>query len=260
MELIEQISLVDLLLAVSFIVILTGLSFLERLRLEKDFLIGAARAFAQLYIAGGILVYLFATRHPGIIVLVLIVMLVVATHTAVARQTKRVRNIYPIIWFSLIAGSGITMLMLTEVIMRWKPWYRPEYLIPIAGMIIGNCMNGAALAAERLTADIRGNRQLIEAKLALGASSFQASRTFIIRSIRASLIPSINSMMVVGIVQLPGMMTGLIIANQSPVMAVRYQLVIIYAIAFSVGITSMLVVYQSYRQFFTRSHQLIDDL
>jgi putative ABC transport system permease protein len=260
MELVKQISLVDLMLAGSFIVVLMGLTFLERLQVAKDFFIGAARAFAQLYIVGGILVYIFTTRHPGLIMLVLLVMLAVATHTAVSRQTVRIRNIYPIIWFSLIIASGITMFMVTEVIVRWKPWYRPEYLIPIAGMIIGNAMNAAALAAERLSADIRGNRQLIEAKLALGASSFQAARTFVIRSIRASLIPSINSMMVVGIVQLPGMMTGLIIAHQSPVMAVRYQLVIVYAIAFSVGVTSMLVVYQSYRQFFTRSHQLIEDL
>jgi putative ABC transport system permease protein len=261
MPLIETISLFDLLYASGLMVLLVALSLWEKLRLEKDLVVGTLRSFIQLYIVGAILIYIFRKNVAGLILLVLFIMLAAAAKIAVDRQTHRVRNLTGMVFVSLILSSGFTLFMLSIVIIRWKPtWYNPQYLIPIAGMVIGNAMNAAALAVERLQSEVRASRNVIEAHLALGATAYQACKTFIVRSIRASMIPSINTLMAVGIVQLPGMMTGQIISNVSPVQAVRYQLVILYGIAFTVGVASMIVVHLTYKSFFTSAQQLREEI
>jgi putative ABC transport system permease protein len=258
---VETISFVDLLYASGLMTLLVALSLWEGLRLEKDLIVGTLRSFVQLYIVGAILVYIFRKNMAGLVLLALFIMLAAAAKIATDRQTHRVRNLTRLIFVSLILSSGFTLFMITIVIIRWKPvWYNPQYLIPIAGMIIGNAMNGAALAVERLQSEIRASRNIIEAHLAIGATAYQACKAFIVKSIRASMIPSVNTLMAVGIVQLPGMMTGQIISNVSPVQAVRYQLVILYGIAFAVGAASTIIVYLTFRNFFTRAHQLREEL
>lgn len=154
-----------------------------------------------------------------------------------------------------MAGTGFTLFIVIVVIINVEPWYTPQYIIPIMGMILGNSMNGVALAAERLSSEIRGKRALIEARLSLGATSRDAVSDIVASAVRAAMIPTINSLMTVGIVSLPGMMTGQILSGTDPIIAVKYQIVVMYMIAASVMISSVLIVQRGYKQFFTEYHQ-----
>jgi putative ABC transport system permease protein len=157
----------------------------------------------------------------------------------------------------MLIGSGLTLVYVGAVVVRMDPWYNPRYLIPLFGMIVGNAMNAAALAAERLDAEMRNRRTEVEAYLALGASAERAAREPVRRALVASLIPTINGLMVVGIVSLPGMMTGQILAGASPLLAVRYQIVVMFMLASSVAITSAAVTLWSRSRFFNPDLQLI---
>jgi ABC-type iron transport system FetAB permease component len=117
--------------------------------------------------------------------------------------------------------------VLIGLVVRPQPWWEPQYLIPIAGMILGTSMTSAALAGDRLQADLAARREEVEARLALGFSGREAVQPLVRASLRASMIPTVNGMMTVGLVQLPGMMTGQILAGSSPLVAVRYQIVVV---------------------------------
>ncbi len=260
MDAVHNISLFGLLLAYSMILVLIGLSHLTRLKLEKDLFIGSLRAMGQLYIMGAVLVYIFSLHRWYVVMGLLILMMLFATHTAIRRIKRPIPGLFTITLSALIAGSVITLVFITGVVVGWKPWYEPRYLIPIGGMVLGNSMNGLALAADRLVSELAGNRHRIETLLALGASPSQAAKQSILRSARAAMIPSINNMMVMGMVLLPGMMSGQIIAGASPVTAVRYQVVIVYAIIFSAALSTLFLLYRLYRKFFTAAYQLRHDL
>ncbi|HEX8960459.1 MAG TPA: ABC transporter permease, partial [Geobacteraceae bacterium] len=126
----------------------------------------------------------------------------------------------------------------------------------LAGMIIGNSMNGASLAAERLASEVRERREEIETAICLGATARQASETAVRNAFRAALIPTMNTMAAMGIVSLPGMMTGQILSGTAPAIAVRYQIAIMCAITGAVAITAFLILLQGYRHYFTAAHQL----
>jgi putative ABC transport system permease protein len=142
------------------------------------------------------------------------------------------------------------------LVVGYSPWYDPRYLIPLAGMIIGNSMNGASLAAERLSAELYERREEIEAALCLGATARQASESSVRLAFRAALMPTMNTMAAMGIVSLPGMMTGQILSGTEPIIAVRYQIAIMCAITGAVAITSFLILVQGYRRYFSAAHQL----
>lgn len=251
----------DLALASALILIAIAISQWQRLGIGGAFAIGAIRAVVQLVLVGYILVYLFAVSRWWLVLLAMLVMLLVATATATRRPAKRVavvnrRTLWTICVTAMFFGSAMTLAYVTEVVLKVRPWYEPRYLIPLFGMIIGNVMNGAALAAERLTAEIENRRGEIEAYLALGADSARAAAEPVRRAQLAALLPTLNNLMVVGIVQLPGMMTGQILAGQSPLLAVRYQIVVQFMLAGATAITTAIVVLWYRRTFFTPADQL----
>src|SRR6185295_16144408 len=156
--------------------------------------------------------------------------------TAAATRGRKLasgrRSVRAIGGVAMLIGSGLTLAYVTQVVLRVSPWYEPRYLVPLFGMIVGNAMNGAALAAERLDSEMTSQRATVEAFLALGATPARAAAEPVRRALGAALIPSINGLMVVGLVQLPGMMTGQILAGASPLLAVRYQVVVAFMLAF----------------------------
>jgi len=253
--LIIELTYIDLALGVGLILMSITLSIVARVRLEKDLTVGAIRTFIQLIAVGYVLNLVFAIEEWYAIIPVLVLMTGIAIHTIVGRQRHKFTKIVPIITVSLVIGTGVTLFLVIVVIINVDPWYTPQYIIPIMGMILGNSMNGVALAAERLSSDIVANRQLIETRLSLGATSREAVSDIVVSAVRAAMIPTINSLMTVGIVSLPGMMTGQILAGTSPIVAVKYQIVVMYMIAASVMISSVLIVFRGYRQFFTDWHQ-----
>ncbi len=255
-EPIIELSWLDLTLAAGLIFIAFGLSRWQGVGLGRDVLIGAVRAVVQLVLVGYVLVYIFGLDRWYLVVSALLLMLAVATKTAVDRQDNPNRALLGIVGVAMLIGSGLTLVYVGAAVVRMEPWYNPRYLIPLFGMIVGNSMNAAALAAERLAGEVAARRAEIEAYLALGAHPVRATRDAVRRAIRASMIPMLNSLMVVGIVALPGMMTGQIIAGASPITAVRYQIVVMFMLMGAVAVTGTAVTLWYRKTFFTAAEQL----
>ncbi len=251
-----SLSYVSLGIAILFIVAAMGVSFRYRLGLEKDLAVGAVRAFVQLTAIGYVLQLLFVSERWYYVTIMLVIMLAAAIKNAVARQSVRLKGMFTTLGISIFIGSALMTAVVIGIILRVKPWYSPRYLIPLAGSILGNSMTGAALALNRLRSDITHRKHEVEAALALGATSRQAVMPMIRDALKSAMLPSVSSLMVVGIVHLPGMMAGQIIAGAFPVDAVKYQLMVVYMIAAAVAITSMMVAYLATSLFFTADHML----
>ena len=252
---IAELSWLDIVLAGGLILLAVGLSRWQRLGLTRDIAIGAVRAVLQLVLVGYVLVYIFELNTWYLVLLALFIMLSMATREAVHRQTKPNRTLLVIVGGAMLVGSGLTLVYVGAVV-QMEPWYNPRYLIPLFGMIAGNAMNAAALAAERLASEIDARRSEIEAYLTLGASPAFATRNAVRKAIRASMIPMVNSLTVVGVVALPGMMTGQILAGASPLTAVRYQILVMFMLMAAVAITGTLVTVRYRTTFFTAAEQL----
>ncbi len=246
----------DLAIAGGFVVLMLALSSIEKLQLGKSLTIGAVRTFVQLMVVGYVLKFIFDLDRWYWVLLMLVLMVLVAARSAAQRVERPVPHLLPIMIGAILIALVITLATVAAFVLRLEKWYQPQYIIPIAGMIVGNAMNGAALALDRLSAEVRLRRPEIEAMLSLGATWRQAAQVSLRTAVRASMIPVINQMMVYGLVQLPGMMTGQIIGGVEPVEAVKYQVMVAYMIAGAVAISSVLTVNFACRQLFTRAHQL----
>jgi UDP-glucose/iron transport system permease protein len=247
----------DLALASALVMVAMAISAWQRLGLARGFAIGAVRATVQLVAVGYAIAFLIAAQRWYLVVLALLVMLIAATITATDRQKRGRAALFVISGTAMLLGAGLTLVYVDAVVLRLRPWYDPQYVIPLFGMIIGNAMNGAALAAERLNSEMALRRGEVESYLALGASPARASAEAVRRALIAALIPTVNMLMVVGLVSLPGMMTGQIIAGSSPMTAVRYQIVVVFMLAGAVAVTSVIVALWYRRTFFTPAEQLV---
>lgn len=243
----------SLFLALSFILVAVIISFKENLGLERDLLIGTVRAFVQLMVIGYVLEFIFALEKWPYIVAMLVFMVLVAARNA-EKRGEGIRNVFPILLLAIGAGELVTMGMLLGL--RIIP-FQPQYVIPISGMIIGNSMVAAALTLNRIKAELENRREEIQVLLGLGATARQASGTSLQAAVKSAMIPTIDSMKTVGLVQLPGMMTGLIIGGAAPVEAVKYQILVLFMLTTAVSLTAMTVGFFAYRKFFTERHQLV---
>ena len=253
-----DVSWLNLVMAFGLILIAIGISRWQRLGLVKDFAIGAVRTVIQLVLVGYVLVYVFAVDRWYLTLAALLLMLIVAVNAAVGRQ-KKTGERKLLSWITgtaMLIGSGLTLLYITALVVRVNSWHDPRYLIPLFGMIVGSAMNGATIAIERLAGEMEARHHEIEAYLALGAGYQQASEQPVRQALRASLIPTVNGLMVVGIVTLPGMMTGQILAGASPLTAVRYQIIVVFMQAAAVAMTTAIVTLSYRKTFFTNDLQL----
>lgn len=248
----------ELALSLGLVLMVLLISRRERLGLERTLLIGAARTLLQLSLVGYVLAWVFHRREWGWTFLCLTVMATVAVLTAAQRQLRRLPGLALILAVSIAGGSFAVLALVVGVVIRPPQPFDPQYVIPLAGMILGNSMTAAALAVERLLTEIQAQRLAVEAALSLGATARQAAAGAVRAAVNAALLPSLNAMMVVGIVQLPGMMTGQILAGASPEQAVRYQVVVMYMIAAAAAVTSVSAVLLAHRACFTPDHQLRD--
>jgi putative ABC transport system permease protein len=255
-----ELSWLDLAIAGALILVAAAIARWPRVGLARGFLWGAVRALLQLVAVGYVLDWVFATRRWYVVLLTLLVMLVAATVTVAGRHPAQRRTVFSLAGVSMLVGAGLTLAYVQALVVRVSPWYDPRYLVPLFGMIVGNAMNGAALATERLTSEMRTRRAEVEAMLSLGASPAEAAAEPVRLALRAALLPAVNGLMVVGLVTLPGMMTGQILAGASPLLAVRYQIMVAFMLAAAVAITSVLVVLLHRRTFFTAAEQLVPQL
>lgn len=255
-ETIMDLSIGDLALVYGLILIAVGLARLTRIGQERDLLWSSSRMLLQLLVVGYLLKMVFALAHPLPVLSILLVMGGFAVHAVGTRVKEKMPRFYRVVGFALFAGCFSTTFIFCTLVIGLTPWYDPRYLIPLAGMIIGNSMTGASLAAERLSAEMKERRHEIETSLCLGATSRQAAAEAVRGAFRAALTPSINAMAAMGIVFLPGMMTGQILSGTEPLLAVRYQIAVMCVITASVTLTSFLILMIGSRSFFTRAHQL----
>lgn len=239
-------------------ILLAGLASLyHALRLEKDLLVGTIRTFLQLFALGYILIFIFKLDNAAVVLAVFGFMIFFAAWEIRSRiKEKQVTFFWPL-FVSMVISYVIVAYMVTAVVVSVKPWWKPQYFIPLGGMVIGNSMNAIAIALERLLGELRKRRQEVEAMLCLGANYKEASKDILRTAMRAGMIPSINSMMAVGIVFIPGMMTGQILAGADPLQAVRYQIVVMVMLVGSTAIGSLLVVYLVRKRCFSKGESLL---
>lgn len=227
----------------SLLLVLSGvLSFWFRLGLERSIAVSAARMVVQLAIMALVLKFVFEVNAPIWTALFALVMLVAAGYEATSRQTRRISGWEPVLLGAgapFVAGLAATMFATTAVIGN-DPWYGPRYLLPILGMMMGNALAGVSLVLDTMTEGVARERGAIEARLALGASRFEALSGVLGRSIKTGLMPILTAMAAAGVVSLPGMMTGQILSGVSPVQAAKYQVMIMFLIAGSTALAVLL--------------------
>lgn len=252
-----ELDLGDLALALGMMALSIGLSAWERLGLEWTLAIATARTLLQLLVVGYILAFVFALNNPWAVLAILLVMLTIAAIVARNRIGKKIPRVLPLVWGSIFISTVLTLGYTTLLVIQPARWYEPQYLIPLAAIVLGNSMNGAAISGERLVSVINASRLEIETHLSLGATPQQAVNQYRKDAIKAGLIPTINSMMVVGIVTLPGIITGQLLSGVDPLAAASYQILIMFMLVFTNLVTTILVTQGLYRQFFNNAAQLL---
>jgi len=253
-----ELGYLDLALASLLILVNAGISLALRLGMGRTLLIASVRTVVQLLLIGLILKWVFGLDQWYQVAGVMLVMTLIAGLTAVRRAERP----YPGIWLDtmltiLISSWLITAFALLVVVRGEESWYQPQYSIPLLGMVLGNTLNGISLGMNTLTDALAAQRRQIETLLSLGASRWEAASGPIRQAVRTGMIPIINSMMIVGIVSLPGMMTGQLLSGTAPIQAVRYQIVIMFLVASATALGTVGVVICAYLRMFNARHQFL---
>lgn len=244
--------------AVGGLVIALGvLSHCLRLGVGKSLVIAGGRTFVQLSLVGLILESLFASSSPLWITLIALIMLLFAGREVMARQKRRLAG-----WWSYGIGTGamfvssFSVTIFALAVIGPSPWYSPQYAIPLLGMMLGNTMTGVALCLDRLNETAWKQRGIIENRLMLGETADSAIGDIRREAMRSGMMPAINAMAAAGIVSLPGMMTGQILAGTSPLLAVKYQILIMLTITVGSGLGTVLAVIAGSRRLFDDRQRL----
>jgi len=248
----------DLGLASLLVLALAGLSFHLGLGLSRSLLISGLRTTIQLLLVGLVLKALFTYVHLRWLALMACFMVLMAGREVMRRQKHRLTGWwgFGIGTFSMFVCAFSVTVFCLKVVIQPVPWYEPQYSIPLLGMLLGNCMNGLALSIDHLTGSVTKQKAEIEGRLILGNDWRQAIASTRRDSLRVGLIPIINAMAAAGIISLPGMMTGQILAGNSPVDAVKYQILIMFLIAAVTGFGAVLSVELATRRLFDDRQRL----
>jgi putative ABC transport system permease protein len=248
----------DLALASGLVLLLAAMSWWLHLGVARRVLIAAARSTVQLMLVGLVLKVLFAETHPLLIGSMALFMLSVVGIEVLHRQKRRFRGTwgYGIGALSMFLSSFSVLVLALTVIVRVEPWYQPQYLIPLLGMLLGNTMSGVAIALDNLTRGAWDARGRIEARLLAGATWSQAIEDIRRDALRSGLIPIVNAMATAGLVSLPGMMTGQILAGSPPMEAAKYQLLMMFLISAGTGAGSVTAVWIGSSRLFDERERL----
>ena len=252
-----EIGVMELALATGFVGVSGMLAFWFQLGLTRTLVVATLRTYLQLAALGIVLGWVLSISTPWLVAGILAVMILTAGYTALGRISERGRWVF-LANYGGIFLSGITVTFaVTALLIRVEPWYNPRYVLPIAGMVLGNAMNGIALAQERLFEGLRARRGEVMLRLSLGATSWEAALPVLQGAFRAGMIPTLNSMATVGIVFIPGMMTGQVLAGIDPAVAAGYQIVVMLMLsaATALGITVSLSL--AYRHAFDERQRLL---
>ncbi len=255
-----ELGWLQLTLAAALILVAGGVSLGLGLRLERQLGLATLRTIVQLLLIGYVLRWIFALDDLLAILALAVLMVLAAARAAVKRASRTFRGVGWRTFVTLVLCGLVTTIVVTAAVINVHPWYTPQYLIPLLGMVLGNSLNAVSLCLDTLLEQLRERRNEIEMELSLGASRWEAARDKLAEAVRRGMIPIINAMMVVGIVSLPGMMTGQILAGADPLQAVKYQIVVMFMIAAGTSLACVVMVLLVYRRLFTPEHRLRTDI
>lgn len=243
----------SLLISSSLVLVALLFSYFQKLKLEKEIIISVVRAIVQLVIVGYLLNYIFGFKNAIFTTALLLFMTFNAAYNA-AKRGKLIKNGFFISFISIGLGTITTLAIL---VFSGAIKYEPYQIIPIGGMIISNAMVALGLCYRQLSSNFKNRREEVETKLSLGADILPASIEIIRDSIKTGMLPTIDSAKTLGIVSLPGMMTGLILAGTSPIVAIKYQIMVTFMLLSTTSISSFIACYLSYKGFFNSRKQLV---
>ena len=249
-----NITLGEVAASLALIAVAIAVSFWRRAELEQDIAVAVVRSFLQLTAVGYVIQAIFDVDSLWLVVALLAGMVGFGTWTAHGRAKSVPGATVPIALALAVAAAVTLGLVLALGVFQATP----RYLVPVGGMVIGNSMTAVAVALNRLADEMHDGRRQVEAMLALGATSKQAARSIVTRSLRSGMIPLIDSTKTTGIVFFPGTMVGMLVAGAEPVDAVRLQLVLLWVLLGSVALAGLIAVSMGYRGFFTDAQQLRD--
>ncbi|CAJ1895884.1 unnamed protein product [Sphenostylis stenocarpa] len=228
------------------------LSFYQKLGLEMEMVVAIVRAFIQLSIIGFVLQFIFNQENAGWILLAYLFMVSVAGYTAGQRAKHVPRGKY-VAGVSILTGTAVTMSVL--VLLNVFP-FTPRYIIPVAGMMVGNSMTVTGVTMKRLRDDIKTQTNLVETALALGATPREATHEQVKKAVILALSPVVDNTKTVGLISLPGAMTGLIMGGASPLEAIQLQIVVMNMMIGAATLSSIVATYLCWPAFFTKAYQL----
>ncbi len=243
----------SLLIASSLILVTLFFSYWQKLKLEKDTIIAVVRAVVQLIAVGFLLEYIFGLDNPLFTALMLLVMMSVAAVNA-AKRGRAIPRVRTISFVAIFVGAALTLAVLLA---SRALHFAPAQVIPVGGMVISNAMIAIGLCYRALISNFTSRRGEVEARVALGATRKLAAMPIIRDSLRTGMVPTVDSAKTLGIVSLPGMMTGLILAGASPLLAIKYQIMVTFMLLSTTSIASFVACYIAYRMFFNERSQLI---
>jgi putative ABC transport system permease protein len=256
-----EIGLGRLALSALLVVLVIGLSLALRLGLGRRLVVASLRMCIQLLLIGLVLEWVFSRRDARLVLAMALAMTGIAGVAAVRRTRRRFPGIF---WHSLVSVLASSFLVTGAAVtgvLEVEPWFDPQYLIPLLGMLLGNTMSGMAIALDNLTRDAWQQRGVIEAQLMLGESWDRAIGEIRRNALRSGLIPIINAMAAAGVVSLPGMMTGQILSGSPPLEAAKYQIMILLLIAVGTGLGAIVSVWiGSWRLFDQRQRLRLERL
>ncbi len=240
--------------ALILVLLAAAISRRQHIDLEKHMVIAVVRAFFQLIAIGYALNLVFDASNPVFIVLILVIMISIGAYTS-GQRGKGIPHATVVALLSIALGALLTIGLLVALGIFL---FTPRDIIPIGGMVVGNSMNVCSLVMGRLRDEIKTQKGLIETALALGATPQQAIAPHLRRALHSGMTPVVDSTKTIGLVQLPGAMTGMILAGASPLQAVQLQIIVMYMLIGAAAYTGLAAAYLTYGQFFTAHHQLVE--
>lgn len=247
------------LLAASLLILIAGIvSYKLELGQTKHIALSVVRCFIQLLAAGFVLKYLFEWQTWWLVLLALIFMIMAATQIATSRIKNKVPHLIPAVFLSIFISSLAVGFIVIEGVIHADPWYNARQLIPIMGMIIGNAMTSIAVAIDRLFVDMDSRSDEILTFVALGGTPREAAFPSLKAAIGAGMMPVLASMSAAGIVMIPGMMTGQLLAGADPIAAAKYQIVVLLMLSAATTIAIVLACFLTYKKRFSSDGYYLD--
>lgn len=248
----NTLNIYSLLIASSLVIVSIFISHSQKLKLEKEIIIGVIRAVIQLTLVGYVLNYIFGLKSYAFTTLLMIFMI----FNAAMNARKRGGNIHNSLLISFMSIGAGTIITLAVLVLSKSIKYEPYSVIPVSGMVIGNAMVAIGLCYKQLNINFKNHRDEIETKLSLGAEILPSSMNIIRDAMKTGMIPTIDSTKTLGIVSLPGMMTGLILAGTSPIEAIKFQIMVTFMLLATTSISAFIACFMSYKSFFNKRKQL----